>query len=205
VPVNQKVLWSFSPCGDIQVNDKKLQLGKTVKEWVTILGPYDRFNRLMNDVYTWDKYSLMAVAKWNKDTVIQMHIVFHFESDRDTNNYDPIEDSIHIQAIREEISARPKPVLSGGVLLDNVVLGRGMNIKEFNQLSESNNRAFRFRKDIFPHRFSFYPRDCPSPVTYVVELSKNFKDVKQIIVDNLPNTVWNIEQELKQEEAKQKH
>ncbi len=206
VALNRKVVWSFSPCGDIQVNDKKLQLGKTLKEWVAALGPYDRYSHPWHDAYTWDKYGLIALTEFKKDTIFQMHIVFHFESDRDSNDYHPIEDSIHIEAIRAEISARPKPVFSGGVLLDSVVLGRGMSIKEFNNLSDNSNRAFRFRKDIFPHRFSFYPRDCPSPIAYVVELSENFKDVEQIIVDNLPNTVWNIEQELKQEEAeKQKY
>ena len=183
VPLNRKVQWKFAPCGEIQVNDKKLRLGTTMKEWLATLGPYNRFNQVMNDVYTWDQYGLMAVTRWHKDTVFQMHVVFHYESDRNTNHYHPIEDKIHIQSIREEIAARPKPVFEGGVLLDNVVLGRGMSIKEFNQLSESNNRVFEFSKDIFPHRYSFYPNDCPTPTMYIVELSKDFNDVEQIIVE----------------------
>jgi hypothetical protein len=61
VPLNRKVQWKFSPCGDIKVNDKKLRLGTTLKEWVATLGPYNRFNRVMNDVYTWDQYGLMGV------------------------------------------------------------------------------------------------------------------------------------------------
>jgi hypothetical protein len=207
VAVNQKVVWSFSPCGDIQVNDKKLELGKTVKEWVTILGPYDRYNRLMNDAYTWDKYGLIAVTDWNKDTVSQMHVVFHYESDRDPADYAGRNDvdSIIMRSIQAEISARPKPVLSGGVLLDGVVLGRGMSIKEFNHLSESNSRAFKFTKDIFSHRYSFYPNDCSSPIRYYVELSEDFKDVEQVFINGDKYARWEIEQEEKAEAAKQKH
>lgn len=199
VPVNRKVLWKFSPCGDIQVNDKKLKLGTTLKEWVAKLGPYDRFNRLMTDVYTWDKYGMMAATDWKKDTIIQMHIVFHYESDRDSNQYDPNEDMLHIEAIRAQIAARPTPVFDGGVLLDGVVLGRGMNIKEFNQLSRDNNRSFYFSKNIFPHRYSFFPDDCPTPTAYTIQLSADFKDVEQIFIDNSSNAVWEVEQELKQE------
>jgi hypothetical protein len=159
----------------------------------------------MHNVYTWDQYGLIAMTRWHKHTVFQMHVVFHYESDLNPNDYAGSDhaDSVIMEGLQEEISARPKPVFEGGVLLDNVVLGRGMSIKEFNQLSQSNNRAFEFSKDIFPHRYSFYLDDCPTPIRYYVQLSEDYKDVEQVFVNSNVYGRWEFEQELKREEAEQ--
>lgn len=197
VPFNEKIQWRFSPCGELLCNGMALRLSQTVAEWDKILGKHDRYNELMNDVYTWDKYGLMAVTEPQGDTIHQLHIVFNFKPIQDT--LDLIErqgpDTAVISSIRAAIYARPRPFFEGGILLDSVVLGKATTVKEFNELSEKNHRQFRFHQDAsFKNVYAFFSRNCGAPRRFEVHLSEDQQWIDELVVDDYENIISQVDQ-----------
>lgn len=209
VKLNRDVLWKFGSCGTIRVNGITLSMRETVADWVKKLGPYDRFNRLWSDCYTWDNYGLIASCDTKRDTIEQMHIVFHFKTEINGKIIENLKDTVKLindpyyndpsySFYRKEIFARPHPFFQGGVLLDGVVLGRGMSIKEVNALFRKSGKSIEFFQDNhMTHVWQYYP-DCDFPLLFNIEVSEDYKDIEQLYVNAKSNLIFELRQKQKE-------
>ena len=189
VKLNRQVTWNFTPC-EVSVNGVAVSMSELVKDWVGKIGP---FSRDVYKCYVWDKYGLMVAGSIDeKDTLTQMHIVFNYSTfhHRTGRALQFASDSIYLSTeskddrmlIIEELASRPNPRFNGGVLMDSIVLGRGMRIEEFNQLSEKYHRHIQFHQDRHFHHIWEYNSPC-QPWSYFVEVSEDYSDIEQVWVE----------------------
>ncbi|WP_250655776.1 hypothetical protein [Alkalimarinus coralli] len=171
--------FTFNGC-DIRYNDEPLILGKSVDEWVEVLGPYDRMSPTASDVYVYDDMGIVLYAGHNTKVIKSLTLLFNEEKEimqeirnslkgkkkqREQGDLDP--NSIYFKGLdlsiefdENVLSSKPKQTFKQGFAIDDVIFDEHINRYKLNtERLKRHPNAPRFAERYLPNLYD-YSLDC---------------------------------------------
>ncbi|WP_250655780.1 hypothetical protein [Alkalimarinus coralli] len=166
--------FTFNGC-DIRYNDEPLILGKSVDDWVKVLGPYDRMSPTASDVYVYDDMGVTLYAHPNTSAIISLTLIFNEEKEilqeirnslngkkrqREQGELDP--NSIYFKDLdfsiefdENVLASKPKQTFKHGFVIDDVIFDENFERSRVNpDRLKKHSDAPRFGRSYLPTIFS---------------------------------------------------